>query len=656
MTIFTLVAMLSLAPQGVTQERAAPPSPFAGFETHHLTNGLKVWYKYLPDDPVVSISVALPFGADRDPAGKEQLAHFTEHMLFADQPGLSEEEIRSQIEELGGVYNAIVSADKTVYYVRIGREHALFALDAPHAMDPEVVDRQRQPVALEVRARPRQFFDWVSAYYLYPPRLRLPGFWEREFGIETRATRDYYPHRSLNDITPDDLRRFYDSHYVPSLMTLTVIGDVEKGAVLERIDSSFASLPARAEPEAYPTPEDPGRYHQAVFWAYRSNVYFRSLFKFYDLTADEEVMLVFISRLLGKRLNDQLRFGERKATYGIGVGVVKRGRAAYLQVSGGIKPDEYEYARSTVEREIEALRTGALSDAEFEEDRAAVARQLRVTNTTSEDLEGWVRGSFYDPRVHEDFPDLLGAFERTTKEDVERFASAYLVPERRVLTLIYPHPVTQGLLFALVVVLVWLSAYLARGYLMLPVDMTIIRYVARFRMPRLYQVGANLALIVLLAVGGRLLIYAYQIIADSMLISLNSFVLQWTAYALMLMATVLALMAVLSRVPRKLLLFEDRILIKYLSYRSLPIDLSEVEEFSLLGFRSVWLTRRLWKCVPLTFGIFIPAIYLKRRDGWSYYFNVRDRDELVRLARDMIASAPGLESGGGPTEDLLAPV
>ncbi len=47
---------------------------------------------------------------------------------------------------------------------------------------------------------------------------------------------------------------------------------------------------------------------------------------------------------------------------------------------------------------------------------------------------------------------------------------------------------------------------------------------------------------------------------------------------------------------------------------------------------------------------------LKRRDGWAYYFNVRDRDELVRLARDMIAIAPGPESGGGPTEDLFAPV
>ena len=165
MTSFCLLALLSLAAQPAAADTSAVTNPFAGFETHRLANGLKVWYKHLPSDPVVSISIALPFGSDADPPGKEQLAHFTEHMLFSDQPGRTEEEIRREIEERGGVYNASVTPDRTFYYVRIGRENALFALRwlhrvlAPHAMDPQVVERQREPVALEVRARPRQLFD-----------------------------------------------------------------------------------------------------------------------------------------------------------------------------------------------------------------------------------------------------------------------------------------------------------------------------------------------------------------------------------------------------------------------------------------------------------------------------------------------------------------
>ncbi len=177
-------------------------------------------------------------------------------------------------------------------------------------------------------------------------------------------------------------------------------------------------------------------------------------FKFYDMTAAEEIKLIFLSRLLEKRLNDRLRFGERKATYGIGVGIVKRGRAAYLRLSGGIKKDEFEFARGVVEDELEALRSGTLPTEDFEADRAAVARQLRVSTTAAEDLERWVSGFFYDRRTHREFPDLAAAFDGMSKPTIESFVREHFVPEREVLLMIKPLPVAQWLLALLVAALV----------------------------------------------------------------------------------------------------------------------------------------------------------------------------------------------------------
>jgi predicted Zn-dependent peptidase len=656
-----LLALLSSAAQPAEADSQAIANPFAGFETHRLANGLKVWYKHLPSDPVVSISVALPFGSDRDPRGKEHLAHFTEHMLFSDQPGRTEEEIRREIEERGGVYNASVTPDRTFYYVRIGRENALYALEwlyrvvAPHAMAPEVVEQQREPVALEVRARPRQLFDWLEAYYLNPPLLRTPGFWEQEFGLETWRSRDYYPFRSLYSVTAGDLLDFYDTHYVPSLMTLTIVGDIDRRAVLDGVTETFGALPARAEPESASAAVDPGRYRQSVFWAYRSNVYYSNRFKFYGLSAEQEVMLVFIRQLLSKRLNDQLRFGERKATYGINVGIVKRGGAGYLHVSGGIKAEEFEFARDVIEGELEALRTGTISQAEFDEDRSAVTRQLKVSNASSENLEGWVRSAFYDPRVHDDFPDLVAAFEGFTREEVQSFASELLVPERQVLTIEHPHPLTQGTLVVLVAVLAWLTVHVTRRRLVRPVDMTRIRYVARFRLPKAYSIVATLALVAFVAVVGRLVAFVYQLLSYGFLLQLDSFIVQWLAYAAMLVLAVLLLLQVPARMPRKILLFDDHIRVKYLSYRSVPISVDRLAELSLLRFRAVWLSRRIWKCVPLTLGLIAPGVYLRRRDGWAYFFNVRDRDELVRLARQIAPSGGGMSVQGSP-DDAVGPI
>jgi predicted Zn-dependent peptidase len=632
-----LIALLAL-PAALPAQPAAPTAnPFAGFETRYLENGLKVWYKRLPGDPLVSISVALPFGSDMDPPGKEQLAHFTEHMLFSDQPGRSEEEIRDEIESLGGVYNASVTADRTFYYVHIGREDVAFAIEwlsrivGPHAMHPEIVERQREPVALEIGARPRQLFDWIWARYLYPPALRTPGFWEREFGIETWSSRDYYPYASLYGITADDLRAFYDRYYAPSAMTLTIVGDVGRDTVFASVQQAFSVLPARPAPGPARELLDPNRYWQRILWDYRSNVYYSNRFKFYELSPDQEVMLLFVAQLLAKRLNDQLRFGERKATYGIGVSVVKRAGAAYLHVRGGLKKEEFDFARGVVEGEIEALRSGTMSVDEYEVDRAAVVNQLRVNDNSPEELESWIRNFFYEPDRHRDFPDLVTAFESYSLADIQEFMRAGFVPERQYIAILKPHPLSQGVMLGLVVILVWLTVYALRKVLVRPVEMTRIRYVARFKLPRLYLVALVLVFLIAAAVGARLLAYVFQLLVEGYLVRLSSFPLQYSAYALMLVVSISLVIFTLAGVPRKLLLFDDELRLKYLSYRSRSIPLDTIEEVSLRRFRTVWLSRRLWRCAPLAIGLLSPAIYLRLRGGRSIYFRTRDTEEALVL-------------------------
>ncbi len=640
----SLLAII-LAGSIVPQDTTPLPNPFAGIETIELSNGLKVWYKRLTEARNVSISIAIPVGRDADPIGKEQLAHFTEHMLFSDHLGRSEEEIKREIDELGGDYNAAVSDDRTFYFVRVGKEHGLFALEwlyrivAPHGMDPEVVEKQRAPVALEIRARPRQFFDWMWAYYVYPPALRPNGFWEREFGLRTLADRDYYAYASLNAITPEDLRTFYETYYTPSSMTLTVIGDLDRDEVMEAIEKTFGRLPPRGAPVRRTQLRDPGRYRQTVFWAYRSNVFYRSRFKLYSPRAEENLLLIFVAQLLGKRLNDQLRFGEDKSTYGIRSRIVHRGPATYLEISGGIEPQRYDDARRAIETEIERLRTADLPRDEFEADRNAIARQLRVASYSPAVLESWVRREFYDRSVHEDFPDLVTLFDTVSQSRVQSFAADHLVSDRHVVTIVHPHPITQGVLALLIAALVWLTIATLRSRLIREVEMSRIRYVARFRMPPLLGIVATLGMVGLIGIGGRLLFFLYQQLTLEALVTLDSFFLQWSAYGLMLASAVAAVLLVRSRLPRKVLVFEDRVLIKYRSYRTVELPLAELDEIGFKRFVEVWLSKRIWRTTPLAFGLFAPAVYLGRPAGRSYYFNVRDPDELISVVNTLKAAS-----------------
>jgi predicted Zn-dependent peptidase len=635
LAVFWLLTGTAVRSQETPASSAPPDNPFGGFETHVLPNGFRIWFKHMPGQENVAASVTVHVGADQDPPGKEQLAHFVEHMLFADHQGLTGQQIKKQIEDRGGVWNGFTSSDRTLYFVRLKKEHALAAIDwlarlvSPHDMTPEVVERERQPVEVEVAARPRELFDWIFASYVNPPALRLPDLWQREFGIQTRQSRDEYSYRSLRSITPEDLRQFYERYYSPRLMALTVIGDVDRRTMLDLAADRFGQFRQRATAPAPPIARDAGRYRHTFAWAFRSNIAHTRGIRFATLSATDEVMLTFISRFLTKRLGDRLRFGDRKAVYGISAGLIKRGTAAYLSINGTIRPEEFEFARQVIQEELKSLKAAGLAPDAFENERSTLVQQLRVATATPEALENWAGSIFFDRRRHHDFPDVLSAFERVTQAELASFASRHLTLEREFGRTVYPFPLSQGLFFVLALSLLFGTVRLMRRALVRPVDMTRIRYVARVRMPRLWSIATGVLWLATTAIAVRLLVFGYELAGDRVLVTRDSFLVQWSAFALMAASVVALIVLALSLIPSKVLVFDDRLLVKYVAYRSAEIPFDRIAGVSLQRFRAVWLSRRLWTSVPLKLGLLSQGILLEQRKGRSYYFDVRNREELL---------------------------
>jgi len=98
-----------------------------------------------------------------------------------------------------------------------------------------------------------------------------------------------------------------------------------------------------------------------------------------------------------------------------------------------------------------------------------------------------------------------------------------------------------------------------------------------------------------------------------------------------LMLGVFAGIVLLSRIPYKLLIFDDHLRVKYLFYRSQRILPNDIVTIIPQRFQEVWCSRKIWKCVPLTFGLMSPGLYLRLRNGWAYFFRVRQNEECRTL-------------------------
>ena len=218
-----------------------------------LENGL-TYYLRQNDQPgkSVTLRLAVKAGSINEPEQGRGIAHFLEHILFEGTEAYTAESlsltIRSLGAELGPDLNASVWYDQTVYELTVSADplenvstalHVLSQMAHAALIEPEAVVAERGVVLDEMRLRTATGSGRISAEF------------DR---IYTRGTpyEGYHPIGtipSLEAMTAQDLREYYETWYVPSNMAVVAVGDVPADDLYALVEEHFGPI----EPGAAPT-------------------------------------------------------------------------------------------------------------------------------------------------------------------------------------------------------------------------------------------------------------------------------------------------------------------------------------------------------------------------------------------------------------------
>ncbi len=142
-----------------------------------LDNGLRLVTAHSPYWRSLSLGVFANAGSRHDPAARQGLAHFTEHMLFKGTARRSAKKIAREAESVGGSLNAYTSEEHTCYHVRspanqLSRMVPLLADMYQNSTFPEdEVQRERQIVEDEIllyRDEPCSHVDDLLSAAVWP--------------------------------------------------------------------------------------------------------------------------------------------------------------------------------------------------------------------------------------------------------------------------------------------------------------------------------------------------------------------------------------------------------------------------------------------------------------------------------------------------------
>jgi zinc protease len=204
-----------------------------------LDNGLRVLLIEDARSPIVSFQVWYRVGSRNEHRGATGIAHFLEHLMFKGTPSHGPKQFARLVEQNGGQDNAFTSQDVTSYYVDIAADKLDLVLDLEAdrmqnlLLDPKEINSERQVVIEERRTRTE---DDPSGFL--GEEVSSIAFKAHPYGVPIIGWMD-----DIKRITPDEIRAFYKTYYVPNNAIIAAVGAFRADDALEKIKRRFGRIP-----------------------------------------------------------------------------------------------------------------------------------------------------------------------------------------------------------------------------------------------------------------------------------------------------------------------------------------------------------------------------------------------------------------------------
>ena len=217
-----------------------------------LPNGLQVMLKEIHTAPIISHWVWYRVGSRNEIPGITGISHWVEHMQFKGTPQFPSTVLDKAISREGGFWNAFTYLDWTTFFETMPSEKIDLALRLEadrmrnSTFDADEVASERTVIISERQGNENE------------PLFRL-GEELQALSFRVHA----YHHEIIGDLADlqtmqrDDLYNHYRRYYTPSNAVLAAAGDFESGAMLERIQELFGSIPGGEPPPQPGRPEPP---------------------------------------------------------------------------------------------------------------------------------------------------------------------------------------------------------------------------------------------------------------------------------------------------------------------------------------------------------------------------------------------------------------
>jgi predicted Zn-dependent peptidase len=408
----------------------------AVFERRALPNGLRVLTANVDQAQSVTCMIMLAAGSRYETRESNGIAHFAEHMFFkGTERRRTAKEIATEIDTIGGEFNAFTGKEYTGYYVKCAAEHRDVALDVLVDMirhsrfDPEEIEREKGVIVEEMNMyfdTPRDFIGGVYEELLYGDQ---PLGWDIIGRKET-----------VRGATRDTFMEYLDRWYKPERMVVGVGGKIGDGLV-ERLEDLFGDMPGGETGAPDPLAPPPANGRVRVFTKQSDQAHICLGVPSYPLEHPDRYALQLVATVLGGGMSSRLftevreRRGLAYYVFGINHSYTDAGS---LYAQAGVDINRIDDAVATVAAELRKVAREGIPAEELEKARSFAKGRFVLQLESPQGLimfglrKEVLEGRAADPE------EVLAGLDAVTGDDVARVAADLVGDDRLRLALIGP--------------------------------------------------------------------------------------------------------------------------------------------------------------------------------------------------------------------------
>ena len=396
----------------------------ATFQRTTLANGARVLTAPMSHAQSVSCFLMYAAGSRYERREESGIAHFAEHLFFkGTERRPTARDIATEIDAIGGEFNAFTGKEVTAYYVKCAAETRDVALDVLVDMlrnsrfDADEIEREKGVIVEEMNM------------YADTPRSYIGNVWERHvYGDQPLGWDIIGTEETIRAATRETFAGYLDRWYRPERMVIGLGGRVGDD-VIERLEELLGDLPAEATgtPEAVVLPEDGGAVRIHTKQSDQAHLVIGA--PSYPHGHPDRYALQLLATVLGGGMSSRLftEVRERRGlAYYVYCGNNSYADAGTLAAQAGVDLNRIDEAVETIVAELRRVVTESVPADELEKARSfAKGRFVLGLESPHATIMFGLRREVLEGRAIE--PDeVLAGLDAVTVEDLERVAAEIL--------------------------------------------------------------------------------------------------------------------------------------------------------------------------------------------------------------------------------------